>query len=166
MPDIRKNFGEGLAYLIERNAIVQKDLAQDVGLKEQHITDYKAGRRKGNEAERARIAERIGAGLSEHLIRQLGLMIRRGVPGDEAYERLTSKSSLAEHSDETAKFNRALDNFFDQVKEFLRDRYGESFYVAVAFEEKMLDRMPKFVQWKRELAEDLQGPDPPVNPEP
>lgn len=165
MPDIKKNFGAGLAYLIDRHAIVQKDLAQDVGLNEQQITDYKAGRRKGNEAERARIAERLGAGLSEQLIRQLGFMIRRGVPGDEAFERLTSQASLADRQDETARFNRALDNFFDQIKEFLRDRHGESFYTAVAFEERMLERMPRFVEWKRELAE-LQEPEQPAIPEP
>ena len=153
MPEIKLNFAAGLAYLFKKNHIQQADMARDIGLNPQVLTDYKMGRRKGDEIERNRITERLG--LPEALVRQLGMMIRSGVPEDEAYERVTNQQVAAAHIDETARFNRALDNFFDQIREFLRDRFGENLHTALAFEQEMLKVMPRFSKWKQELTIDL-----------
>lgn len=164
MPEIKLNFAAGLAYLLKRNHVSQANLARDLGLDPQVITDYKKGRRKGDEIERNQITGRMG--MPEHLVRKLGMMIRSGVPEDEAYERVTNQNAAAAHTDEIARFNRALDNFFDQIREFLRDKYGETMHTAIVFEQTMLKVMPRFCDWKRELTIDLLEPDAPSLAEP
>ena len=167
MPDIRKNFAAGLTYLITRLGVVQKELADAAGCEAQDITDYKAGRRKGSEAERNRIAERLGVGLPEHLIRELGFLIRGGMNGDEAFERVKARATNGSSNvDEIVRFNRALDNFFDQIREFLRDEYGENMHTAIVFEERMTKRMPLFSAWKSKLSLDLMGEDESIAAEP
>lgn len=148
MPEIKKNFSTGLAYLIERAGVKQKQLAQRIGISEQSLTDYKMGRRKGDEGERNRIADKLGFGLSENHIRQLGAMICSGVPGDEAFESISARVS----GDEASAFKRSLDTMFSHIVEFLRDQYGEDMRVAIGFEQRFEERFKEYAEWKRELA--------------
>lgn len=153
MPEIAKNFSTGLSYVLDHQRVRQAQLAQEIGISPQKITDYKKGRRRGDEIERNRIANRLG--YPEGRIRQLGEMITRGVPPDEAFKVVNEQMAQTAHPDDAIQFNQALDIFFAQIKEFLRDKYGENLHTALAFEEKMLPRMPRFRRWKRELTNDL-----------
>ncbi len=165
MPEIAKNFSIGLTYVLEHQHVLQSKLAREIGISPQKITDYKKGRRRGDEIERNRIANRLG--YPEGRIRQLGEMIANGVPGDDALEVVNEELSRTAHPDDAIQFNQALDIFFAQLKEFLRDKFGENLHVAVAFEEELTRRMPRFTAWKSELSLDiLDAADEPALTEP
>lgn len=155
MPEIKLNFSAGLTYLIDKLSIKQKALAKKIGISEQSLTDYKMGRRKGDEIERNKIADQLGVGFAERHVRQLGMMIRSGTDADEAYDRIRAQISTAAHNDEAALFNRTLDDLFAQIKEFLRDEYGETLHVAVSYEEVYNVRMPQFSTWKKKLIQEF-----------
>lgn len=156
MPEIKANFSKGLSYLLKRHHINQAQLAREIGISPASLTDYKMGRRKGDEKERNRIANKLG--FPEHIVRSLGALIRTGVPEEEAYERVCEQGSSNDGSDENAMFNRCLDVLFAQIKEFLRDGYGENLHVAMAFERIFSQRFPIFDAWKEKLLTELLEP--------
>lgn len=153
MPDIVENFSAGLSYMLDSRHIVQSHMAQEIGISSSTLTDYKHGRLRGDETRRERIAAHLG--MTERRIRQLGQMIRNGVPGEEALEMLRAQDTAPQPSRddmEVAAFRLTLDSLYQQITEFLRDRYGENLRIATGFEARFEQRFKEFAEWKREVS--------------
>ena len=156
MPDIVENFSAGLSYMLDSRHIVQSHMAQEIGISSSTLTDYKHGRLRGDETRRERIAAHLG--MSERRVRQLGQMIRNGVPGEEALEMLRAQDTAPQPSRddmEVSAFRLTLDSLFGQITEFLRDRYGETLRVATVFESRFVERFEEFAEWKQQISDEV-----------